>query len=150
MSVVNKDAPLRVVGWSPADATGWDDTDHTAPPPDVAVTIQLVAAAGVDTWQLQAAAPDGTVFATSQEYQGWQTVAAARHWLGMLGVMAGDTAANGRVRDHDPPHQSGLRLRVPWSRMSPSQPRTRHHIRRPGPPDPPGAIPRAVPRSLTV
>ena len=99
MSVVNKDAPLRVVGWSPADVTGWDDTDHTAPPPDVAVTIQLVAAAGVDTWQLQAAAPDGTVFATSQEYQGWQPVAAARHWLATLGVMAGDTAANGPVRD---------------------------------------------------
>ena len=99
MSVVNKDAPLRVVGWSPADVTGWDDTDYTAPPPDVAVTIQLVAAAGVDTWQLQAADPDGTVFETSQEYQGWQTVAAARHWLGMLGVMAGDTTANGRVRD---------------------------------------------------
>ena len=99
MSVVNKDAPLRVVGWSPADVTGWDDTDYTAPAADVAVTIQLAPAAGVDTWQLQAADPDGTVFATSQEYQGWQTVAAARHWLGMLGVMAGDTAVNGPVRD---------------------------------------------------
>ena len=99
MSVVNKDAPLRVVGWSPADVPAWDDTDYTAPATDVAVTIQLAPAAGVDTWQLQAADPDGTVFATSQEYQGWQPVAAARHWLATLGVMAGDTAANGPVRD---------------------------------------------------
>ena len=149
MSIVNKDVPLRVVGWSPADVPGWDDTDHTAPPPDVAVTIQLAPAAGVDTWQLQAADPDGTMFATSQEYQGWQPADAARHWLATLGVMAGNTAANGPSEGHDPPHQSRLRLRIPWSRMSPPQPRTRHHIRRPNPPDPPGATPRAIPRSLT-
>ena len=100
IKTINSGRPVRLQGWYPAPLYNKGRT-YTPPSVEESVTVRVLHTQreANHTWRLQARHPDGSVLATSHPYPDREQIDHARDFLGLLSVLAGNPAIEGRVRD---------------------------------------------------